>query len=113
MKEGQRYIRRSSLGVAEARFKQAARLRPKSPDPLAQLGWCQIDRKRITKAKQYFKQALALNGKHGDSLYGLGYAYTVNREWKSARSFFNRYLTLYPQGSKVKIIQNKLRNFPN
>ena len=81
MKEGQRHLRRSSLKTAEARFKKAAELKPKNPEPLAQLGWCQINYRRFTRAKQYFRQALALNRRHGESLYGLGYTHSKSKDY--------------------------------
>ena len=109
IKRGQRALEGGKASQARALFKKASELKPKSPEPLAQLGWCELARRAPKAALPFFKRALLLNARHGDSLYGLGYAYEQLNKSKEAQRYFERYLSLYPQGAKVRIIKNKLK----
>lgn len=112
MKQGVKALERGRVGQAEAYFKRASVLKPKDPDPISQRGWCALAKGKARSSLRHFKTALSLKSDHEDSLYGLGYAYEQLKEWEVARGHFKRYLSLYPSGSKVRIIENKLNRMP-
>ena len=109
MKRGERSLMRGRVSESKKVFQRAHKLKPNRPEPLAQLGWCEIDLKRMSNGIAYFKRALSLKSTHGDSLYGLGYAYEKIGNKSNALKYFKKYLKRYPQGSKVRVIQNKMK----
>jgi hypothetical protein len=112
MKKGETLLIKGSVTQARRVFKEAGQLKPGAPAPIAQLGWCELAQNRLGSAIRYFQLALKKSSVHGDSLYGLGYAYERQKSWSQARAFFEKYLQRYPSGSKVRIIQNKLKKMP-
>ena len=112
MKKGEVLLIKGSVTQARRLFKEAGQLKPSDPAPIAQLGWCELAQNRLGSAIKYFQLALKKSSVHGDSLYGLGYVYERQKRWSQARAFFEKYLQRYPSGSKVRIIQNKLKRMP-
>jgi len=112
MSQGAKALERGQVPQAQASFKRASALKPQDPNPIAQLGWCELAARNPRGALAYFKRALSVKSDYGDALYGLGYAQERMRKWAEARAHFERYLKLYPSGAKVRIIQNKLNKMP-
>jgi tetratricopeptide (TPR) repeat protein len=112
MSQGSKALERGQVPQAQASFKRASALKPQDPNPIAQLGWCELAARNPRGALAYFKRALSVKSDYGDALYGLGYAQERMRKWAEARAHFERYLKLYPSGAKVRIIQNKLNKMP-
>ena len=109
MKRGEASLMRGSVGQARKLFNRAKKMRPKSPDPLSQLAWCEMAHKRVSNAISLFKKALSISSRHADSLYGLGYAYEKIGNASNAVKYFEKYLKRYPSGPKVGVINNKMR----
>jgi TolA-binding protein len=109
MKKAEKRLMSGKVSQAITLFKQARQRKPSKPEPLAQLGWCNLAKKQVRKAISLFKRALRLNSGHGDSLYGLGYSYEKLNDKDNAIRYFNLYLSRYPKGSKVGVIKNKMR----
>lgn len=105
---GEKHLMQGKVRAAQALFRRAQELKPTSPIPTAQLGWCELSRRRYKTATQYFKRALRKSAGHGDSLYGLGYSYEKQGDAVNARRYFEDYIKRYPRGAKVKIIERKL-----
>ena len=113
MKSGEKALIRGRVKQAQSLFKKAQKLKPKKPTPLAQLAWCKLASHKAKAALPLFKQALALSAGHADSLYGLGYAYEKLGNKTLAIKYFNLYLSRYPKGTKVRVINNKLKRLGN
>ena len=109
MKWGETNLIRGRVNSAKTQFKRAQKLKPRRPEPLAQLAWCELAHKKTRNAISLFKRALSLNAYHADSLYGLGYAYEKIGRAESAIKYFEHYLRRYPRGSKVSVIDNKMK----
>ena len=112
MKLGAKALERGRVAQADGYFKRAITMKPRSPDPISQRGWCALAKGNARGSLKHFKTALSMKSDHADSIYGLGYAYEQLRNWSTARGYFERYLKLYPKGAKVRIIQNKLSRMP-
>lgn len=108
VKRGEKLLTQGRVSSARALFKRAQEINPSSPVPIAQLGWCELSKRRYKSAVKYFKRALSKSRHHGDSLYGLGYSYEKLSKTDEARRYFERYLKRYPRGSKARIIERKL-----
>ncbi|MBM4290256.1 MAG: tetratricopeptide repeat protein, partial [Deltaproteobacteria bacterium] len=112
MRQGEALLERGRVVAARAHFERALAARPQSADALSQLGWCELAAGHAARAQGKFRAALSATPQHADALYGLGYAAEALGDWREARRHLERYLALYPAGSKVRIVQNKLSRMP-
>ena len=109
MKRGERALNYNKVSAAESAFTRAEKMRPRSPAPTAQLGWCKLARKRYRGAIPFFKRALSKSPRHGDSIYGLGYTYTKLKRIQEARAQYELYLKVHPQGPHKHKVEYQLR----
>ena len=93
---------------ARTKFLQASRQRPSSPEPWANLGWCELELRRTVKAISYFEKSLGRNPRYADALYGLGMAYERKKDTDRARTAYRTYLAVNPRGSKARMVQRRL-----
>ena len=108
MAAANRHLEHGRAREARTRFLAAARKRPSSPEPLANLGWCELELKRTAKAISYFKKSLGRNPRYADALYGLGVAHERNKDKAQAKKAYETYLAVNPRGSKVRMVKRRL-----
>jgi len=108
MSTANRLLEHGRAREARAKFLAASRKRPSSPEPLANLGWCELEMRRTGKAISYFKKSLGRNPRYADALYGLGVAHERNKDTARARKAYQTYLAVNPRGSKVRMVKRRL-----
>ncbi|MEE2787808.1 MAG: tetratricopeptide repeat protein [Myxococcota bacterium] len=109
MADGSRLLERGRVSAAKTKFESAAKLRPKAPEPHANLGWCAIETKAYANAIRSFKKSLILQPRFSDGLFGLGYAYEKKGRSKDAAAAYRRYLQHYPRGKENRMVRHRLQ----
>lgn len=108
MDRGNKLLEVGKASQARRLFEDAARQRPSSPEPLASLGWCELDAGRHAQAIRQFERALDKSARYADAMYGLATAYERAGMREQAKSAYQAYLNVHPRGSKAGIITRKL-----
>ena len=108
MSAANRLLENGRAREARAKFLAASRKRPSSPEPLANLGWCELELRRTGKAISFFKKALGRNPRYADALYGLGVAHERNQDPARAKKAYQTYLAVNPRGSKIRMVKRRL-----
>jgi predicted Zn finger-like uncharacterized protein len=93
-------------------FEQAAAQKPRSPEPLAYLGWCAIDQKKFSDALAYFGRALERSPRYADALYGTAEAYEKSGRTADARRAYETFLAAHPNGRRSDMARRRLERLP-
>lgn len=112
MDRGNALLERGKAREARKHFLAASKARPRSPEPWASLGWCELDARNYQKAIKHFDQALRQNPRYADGMYGQATAYERAGMKTQAKQAYQAYLNVHPRGSKAAIIRRKLANMP-
>ena len=108
LQSGYKLLEAGKSSQARHIFEAAAQLRPQSPEPWANLGWCDLDLKRLISAVDNFKTSLARNPRYADGMYGLAVAYERAGRSEDAVRSYRAYLDAHPRGRKAGMVQRKL-----
>jgi rhomboid protease GluP len=91
------YVRNRQDDKAEAAFRRAVELNPKSPAPLAQLGVMYLRSKRYEQARQMFHQITVVDPKDADAHVNLGVTLNLLGRDEEALASFRRATQLNPK----------------
>lgn len=108
MDRGNALLERGKANQARRLFQDAAKQRPRSPEPLASLGWCDLDAGRHQQAIGQFERSLQKNPRYADGMYGLATAYERAGMKQQALNAYQAYLNTHPRGSKAGLVRRKL-----
>lgn len=110
MDRGNRLLEQGKATAARRIFEDAAKQRPQSPEPLASLGWCELDAGRHAQAIRHFERSLEKNARYADGMYGLATAYERAGMREQAKNAYQAYLNVHPRGSKAAAVTRKLES---
>lgn len=108
MDKGDRLLRAGRAQAAIAVFQEAAKQRPRSPEPIANLAWCYMDLRQYDRAIAQFQKALQRSGRYADAMYGLAEAQERAGKKSDAIRSYSRYLEVHPRGRNAAMAQRKI-----
>ena len=108
MLRGSRNLEAGRPEVAARFFEKASKLKPRSPEPFANLGWCHVDQHRYAEAIARFQSALALSPRYSDALYGIAEAHEKAGQSSEAATAYKTYLDAHPTGRRAEMARRRL-----
>jgi len=108
MLRGARLLEYGKSEAAARLFERAAQQRPRSPEPLANLGWCRVDQRKYAAALAHFQQALDRSPRYSDALYGMAEAYEKAGRTVEATRAYKTYLEAHPSGRRSEMARRRL-----
>lgn len=101
-------VGQSDANGAEADFREALQLAPKSPAPYSSLGFLRLSQKRYPDAERFFNQALSNDPNFTDALQGLVGIYLQQHNTEKAISTVTEQIAKAPSNSAYRFLQGAL-----
>ncbi len=108
IRQGNTALENGRTSKARALFRKVVDRRPRSPEPWANLGWCDLADGRPSQALGYFERALRKSRRYADALFGKARALETAGRRAEAIEAYKEYLEQHPLGSKSHMIRRKL-----
>ncbi len=108
MMRGANLLENGKPEVAARLFERAGQLKPRSPEPFANLGWCYVDQRRYAEALGQFQQSLDRSPRYADALYGVAEAYEKAGKSAEAITAYHAYLDAHPTGRRSDMAKRRL-----
>ena len=108
MSRGDRLLMSGRSADARKFFVRAAEVAPTRAEPVANLGWCDLDQGRAAEATRSFERALRIHSGYADARYGLARSHEKAGRNEDAAKTYREYLERHPRGRNAGIVRRKL-----
>ncbi|MCA9543432.1 MAG: zinc-ribbon domain-containing protein [Myxococcales bacterium] len=108
MRQGARALERGRTREARRLFEAARNRNARSPEPWANLGWCDLDDRKLEAAIGNFRKALERSPRYADAMFGLGNALEQAGRKAEALQAYRSYLDAHRRGRHASIVKRKL-----